>query len=60
MKKLKTPQDVERRNVLKAMAGSGISAAALKALPFAAGLVYSRAALAATTNTKRVEWQYFW
>ncbi|BCE03146.1 DUF1552 domain-containing protein [Marinicellulosiphila megalodicopiae] len=58
MKKLKTPQDVERRKVLKAMAGSGISAAALKALPFAAGLVYSRAALAATGDTKRVVFVY--
>lgn len=58
MKKLKTPQDVQRRNVLKAIAGSGISAAALKALPFAAGLVYSRAALAATNQTKRVVFVY--
>ncbi|MCJ8311607.1 MAG: DUF1552 domain-containing protein [Saccharospirillaceae bacterium] len=47
MKKLKTPQDVQRRQFLKTAGQSGISAALLKSMPLAAGLMYSRAGLAA-------------
>jgi len=50
MKKLKTPQDVQRRNFLKTIASSGISAATLKASTVGLGLMASRAGMAAGPN----------
>jgi len=50
MKKLKTPQDVQRRKFLKTVGESGISASLLKTLPLAAGLMYSRSGLAAPSE----------
>ncbi|BCE03144.1 DUF1552 domain-containing protein [Marinicellulosiphila megalodicopiae] len=55
MRKLKTPQDVRRRNFLKTVASSGIATSALKASTLGLGLMASRAGFAAGPNgIKRV------
>ena len=60
MKKLKTPQDVQRRNFLKTVASSGISAGALKGSTLGLGLMASRAGLAegGPNGIKRVVFFY--
>jgi len=60
MKKLKTPQDVQRRNFLKTVASSGISAAALKGSALGLGLMASRTGMAVggPNGIKRVVFFY--
>jgi len=50
MRKLKTPQDVRRRNFLKTVASSGIATSSLKASTLGLGLMASRAGFAAGPN----------
>ncbi|BCE00242.1 DUF1552 domain-containing protein [Marinicellulosiphila megalodicopiae] len=60
MKKLKTPQDVQRRNFLKTVASSGISTAALKGSALGLSLMASRAGQAegGVNGIKRVVFFY--
>ncbi|BCE03250.1 DUF1552 domain-containing protein [Marinicellulosiphila megalodicopiae] len=59
MKKLKTPQEVQRRNFLKTVASSGIAVSALKASTLGLSLMASRAGMAAGPNgIKRIVFFY--
>ncbi|MCJ8312298.1 MAG: DUF1552 domain-containing protein [Saccharospirillaceae bacterium] len=59
MKKLKTPQDVQRRNFLKTVASSGIAVNTLKASALGMGIMASRTAAAAGPGgLKRVIFVY--
>ena len=58
MKKLKTPQDVKRREFLKTIASSGISAHTLKAMPLGLGLLASRAVHWGASGIKRILFFY--